>query len=113
MLCLRRGTELRPLFPEVVAGADASAGCGRLDGELVVWGAAGRLEFERLQQRLAWRGTGAARAAREWPARFVKFDLLRLSGTDTPSWPYRRRRAPPAVGAVGAVSIDHRGRRRA
>ncbi|MEU8992884.1 hypothetical protein AB0C98_42005 [Streptomyces sp. NPDC048558] len=29
----------------------------------------------------------------EWPAHFVAFDLLRLSGTDTTGWPYRRRRA--------------------
>ncbi|MER5662709.1 ATP-dependent DNA ligase [Streptomyces mirabilis] len=39
------------------------------------------------------RGAGAARAAEEWPAHFVAFDLLRLSGTDTTGWPYRRRRA--------------------
>ncbi|MFJ9250477.1 ATP-dependent DNA ligase [Streptomyces sp. NPDC101776] len=64
-----------------------------LDGELVVWDTAGRLAFERLQNRLARRGAGAARAAEEWPAHFVAFDLLRLSGTDTTSWPYRRRRA--------------------
>ncbi|MFC4506024.1 MULTISPECIES: hypothetical protein [Streptomyces] len=60
-----------------------------LDGELVVWDAAGRLAFERLQNRLARRGAGAVRAAAEWPARFVAFDLLRLSGTDTTGWPYR------------------------
>ncbi|GHD01478.1 hypothetical protein GCM10010313_14040 [Streptomyces violarus] len=35
----------------------------------------------------------AARAAEEWPAHFVAFDLLRLPGTDTTCWPYRRRRA--------------------
>lgn len=64
-----------------------------LDGELAVWDAGGRLAFERLQNRLARRGVGAARAAEEWPAHFVAFDLLRLSGTDTASWPYRRRRA--------------------
>lgn len=29
----------------------------------------------------------------EWPAHFIAFDLLRLSGTDTTSWPYRRRGA--------------------
>ncbi|MFJ4835815.1 hypothetical protein ACIP79_38850 [Streptomyces sp. NPDC088747] len=34
-----------------------------------------------------------ALAAQEWPAPFVAFDLLRLSGTDTTGWPYRRRRA--------------------
>ncbi|WP_328457416.1 hypothetical protein OG780_42175 [Streptomyces sp. NBC_00386] len=58
-----------------------------LDGELIVW-EAGRLAFERLQQRSA----GAARAADEWSAHFVAFDLLRLSGTGTTGWPHRRRR---------------------
>jgi ATP-dependent DNA ligase len=38
-----------------------------LDGELVVQHAAGRLAFERLQNRLARRGVGAVRAAPEWP----------------------------------------------
>ncbi|MGW0424729.1 ATP-dependent DNA ligase [Streptomyces sp. NPDC003015] len=64
-----------------------------INGELVVWDAAGRLAFERLQNWLAQRGVGAARAAQEWPAHFVAFDVLRLSGTDTTGWPYRRRRA--------------------
>jgi ATP-dependent DNA ligase len=64
-----------------------------INGELVVRDAAGRLAFERLQNRLAQRGAGATRAAEEWPAHFVAFDLLRLSGTDTTGWPYRRRRA--------------------
>ncbi|OQD56847.1 hypothetical protein BM536_006940 [Streptomyces phaeoluteigriseus] len=57
------------------------------------YGTAGRLTFERLQNRLQRRGAGAARAAGEWPAHFVAFDLLRLPGTDTTGWPYRRRRA--------------------
>ncbi|MFF2131493.1 hypothetical protein ACFVW1_40295 [Streptomyces olivochromogenes] len=39
------------------------------------------------------RGAGAAQAATERPAHFVAFDLLRLSGTDTTGWPYRRRGA--------------------
>jgi ATP-dependent DNA ligase len=60
---------------------------------LVVWDAASRLAFERLENRLVRRGAGAARAAEEWPAHFVAFDLLRLSGTDMTSWPYRRRGA--------------------
>ncbi|MFJ9026016.1 hypothetical protein ACIRPU_39530 [Streptomyces sp. NPDC102259] len=72
-----------PSFPEVVAGAVQLPDATSLDGELVVWDAAGRLAFERLQNRLARRGAGAARAAQEWPAHFVAFDLLRLSGTDT------------------------------
>ncbi|AVH61807.1 MULTISPECIES: ATP-dependent DNA ligase [Streptomyces] len=89
----RRGTEMGPSFPEVVAGAVQLPDATALDGELIVWDAAGRLAFERLQNRLARRGAGAARAAQEWPAHFVAFDLLRLSGTDTTGWPYRRRRA--------------------
>ncbi|MFE1227202.1 ATP-dependent DNA ligase [Streptomyces sp. NPDC058759] len=89
----RRGTEMGPSFPEVVAAAGQLPDATALDGELVVWDAAGRLAFERLQNRLARRGAGAAQAAQEWPAHFVAFDLLRLSGTDTTGWPYRRRRA--------------------
>ncbi|WP_333740249.1 ATP-dependent DNA ligase [Streptomyces sp. IBSBF 2806] len=67
----RRGTEMGPSFPEVVAGAVQLPDATALDGELVVWDAAGRLAFERLQNRLQRRGAGAARAAEEWPAHFV------------------------------------------
>ncbi|MFJ7905160.1 ATP-dependent DNA ligase [Streptomyces sp. NPDC096198] len=89
----RRGTEMLPAFPEIEAGAAHLPDATALDGELVVWDAAGRLAFEQLQNRLQRRGARAARAAGEWPAHFAAFDLLRLSGTDTTSWPYRRRRA--------------------
>ncbi|MGZ0200600.1 ATP-dependent DNA ligase [Streptomyces sp. RM1] len=89
----RRGTEMAASFPEIVAGAAQLPDATALDGELVVWDSAGRLAFERLQNRLARRGAGAARAAQEWPAHFVAFDLLRLSGTETIRWPYQRRRA--------------------
>ncbi|MFD7996987.1 ATP-dependent DNA ligase [Streptomyces mexicanus] len=89
----RRGTDMGPAFPEIVAGATLLPDATALDGELAVWDAAGRLAFEQLQYRPARRGAGAARAAQEWPAHFVAFDLLRLSGTDTTGWPYQRRRA--------------------
>ncbi|MFF4214580.1 hypothetical protein ACFYZE_35680 [Streptomyces sp. NPDC001796] len=89
----RRGTEMLPAFPEIGAGAAQLPDATALDGELVVWDTAGRLAFEQLQNRLQRRGARAARAAAEWPAHFVAFDLLRLSGTDTTGWPYRRRRA--------------------
>lgn len=84
---------MAPAFPEIVAGAAQLPDATALGGELIVWDAAGRLAFERLQDRLARRGASAVRAASEWPAHFVAFDLLRLSGTDTTGWPYRRRRA--------------------
>ena len=80
-------------FPEIVAGIVQLPDATAFDGELVVWDAAGRLTFERLRYRLARREAGAARAAQEWPTHFVAFDVLRLSGTDTTGWPYRRRRA--------------------
>jgi ATP-dependent DNA ligase len=88
----RRGTEMLPAFPEIGAGAAQLPDATALDGELVVWDTAGRLAFEQLQNRLQRRGARAVRAAAEWPAHFVAFDLVRLSGTDTTGWPYRRRR---------------------
>ncbi|MFF8431095.1 ATP-dependent DNA ligase [Streptomyces sp. NPDC016566] len=99
----RRGTDLEPSFPELRAGAAQLPDATALDGELVVWDAAGRLAFERLQGRLQRRGVGAARLAEQWPAHFVAFDLLRLSGADTTRWAYRRRRA-----ALEALFADHR-----
>lgn len=47
----RRGTEMGPVFPEIVAGAAQLPDATALDGELVVW-EHGRLAFERLQNRL-------------------------------------------------------------
>ncbi|MET7920371.1 ATP-dependent DNA ligase [Streptomyces avermitilis] len=88
----RRGTDMASAFPEVVAGTTQLPDATALDGELVVW-EGGRLAFERLQGRLQRRGAGAARLAEQWPCHFVAFDLLRLAGTDTTAWPYRRRRA--------------------
>jgi ATP-dependent DNA ligase len=51
-----------------------------LNGELVIWESE-RLAFERLQQRLARRRTGAAKAAREWPAHYVVLDLVHAGPT--------------------------------
>ncbi|GGZ42773.1 ATP-dependent DNA ligase [Streptomyces poonensis] len=88
----RRGTDLAPMFPDIRSGSGQLPDATALDGEIVVW-EAGRLAFERLQKRLQRRRAQAARLAAEWPAHFVAFDLLRLAGTDTTRWPYRRRRA--------------------
>ncbi|MFI6013335.1 ATP-dependent DNA ligase [Streptomyces sp. NPDC051243] len=65
---------------------------GPVVGELVVW-EAGRLAFERLQERLQRRAATAARLAGQWPAHFVAFDALRPAGQDTTAWPYQGRRA--------------------
>lgn len=100
----RRGAEMGPAFPEVVSGAVQLPDATVMDGELVVWDAAGRLAFEPLQNRLARRGAGAGRADEEWPAHFVAFDLLRLSGTVTTGWPYWRRAALESVFAARRLS---------
>ncbi|MET8723943.1 ATP-dependent DNA ligase [Streptomyces misionensis] len=55
-------------------------------------GRPGRLAFERLQEQAKRRGAGAVRLAEARPAHFVAFDLLRLAGTSTMSWPYTGRR---------------------
>ncbi|MGA5121253.1 ATP-dependent DNA ligase [Streptomyces pseudogriseolus] len=69
---------------------------------MIVW-EEDRLAFERLRQRLARRGTGAAEAARQWPVHYVAFDLVHQGGTDLTGWPYERRRA-----ALETLFADHR-----
>jgi ATP-dependent DNA ligase len=66
-----------------------------------VW-EAGRLAFERPQQRLARRRASAAKAGRERPAHYVVFGLVHEGGTDLTGWPYARRRA-----ALEALFADH------
>jgi ATP-dependent DNA ligase len=98
----RRGTDMLAAFPEIGAAAAQLPDATALDGELVVWDSAGRLAIEQLQNRLQRR---SARAAAGWPAHFVAFDLLRLSGTDTTRWPYQRpRSALESVFAAGRLS---------
>ncbi|MGW0491141.1 ATP-dependent DNA ligase [Streptomyces olivaceus] len=93
LLRSRQGTDMTVAFPEIrdAALAQLPVDTG-IDGELIVWEGQ-RLAFERLQQRLARRrGAGALAAAHTWPAHLVVFDIVRLAGTDTTKWPYRRRR---------------------
>ncbi|GHD53934.1 ATP-dependent DNA ligase [Streptomyces galbus] len=93
LLRSRQGTDMTASFPEIRAAALAQLPTDTgLDGELVVW-EQGRLAFERLQQRLARRGSGAAEGAVRWPAHYVVFDLVHAEGADLTSWPYVRRRA--------------------
>ncbi|MFG3552608.1 ATP-dependent DNA ligase [Streptomyces sp. NPDC047725] len=94
LLRSRQGTDMTAAFPEIRDAALAQLpGDTGVDGELVVW-EAGRLAFERLQQRIARRrGADALAAAHTWPAHYVVFDLLRLNGADLTGRPYALRRA--------------------
>lgn len=88
----RNGTDLTRAFPEVEEAVRRRPDDTAVDCELIVW-EAGRLTFERLQQRMHQRGAGAARAAVEFPAHLVAFDLLRVNGQDLTGRPFSERYA--------------------
>ncbi|MFI1726452.1 ATP-dependent DNA ligase [Streptomyces sp. NPDC020489] len=92
----RNGSDLARPFPEIEAAVRRLPDDTALDCELIVW-EAGRLAFERLQQRMHHRGAAAARAAIEWPAHLIAFDLLRLHGQDLTGRPFSERHAALAA----------------
>jgi bifunctional non-homologous end joining protein LigD len=64
-----------------------------LDGELVVFDAAGLPDRERLARRdKPGSDSAMRRRARDYPATYVIFDLLHLDGEDLTGAPYKRRR---------------------
>ena len=88
-------------FPEVVAAALESlpARCV-VDGEIVVPGSDGRLDFFSLQQRLHPAASRVDLLAGETPAHFVAFDLL-VSGRRGPDGAAVLRAPVGAGGCVG------------
>ncbi|MCX5327859.1 ATP-dependent DNA ligase [Streptomyces sp. NBC_00140] len=86
----RHGSDLARAFPEIEAAVRRLPDDTAVDCELIVW-EAGRLAFEHLQQRMHRSGSGAARAATEWPAHLVAFDLLRVHGRDLTGRPFSDR----------------------
>ncbi|WP_392895657.1 ATP-dependent DNA ligase [Streptomyces sp. LN699] len=91
----RRGALIHDRFPDLVAAAEQQLPDGLvLDGELLVWDPeAGRLSFEALQRRAAFRGRNAPTLAARWPAYFVAFDILQSRGEEIVNRPYVERRA--------------------
>lgn len=89
----RSGAEATAAYPEL-APLGAELGDAVLDGEVVVFDAAGRPSFERLAERMHVRDPAtAARLAVTAPAMYLIFDLLRLEGLDLTAAPYADRRA--------------------
>jgi bifunctional non-homologous end joining protein LigD len=78
----RRGLDLTPFFPEIVAELAAQPAAPMvLDGEIVVLDADGRPSFNALQNRAQLKGANEIAAAqRATPAVLVCFDLLHLAG---------------------------------
>lgn len=92
-------------FPEVVDAVlkELPERCV-LDGEIVVAGPRGRLEFEVLQQRIHPAESRVNKLAAETPASFVAFDVLALGDEDLSGEPQhlRRTRLEDALGKVKA-----------
>lgn len=89
----RRGAVITDSFPDIAGAAAEQLPSGTvIDGELVVLGQSGVLEFEALQRRLGAGAQLARRLALAQPASFVAFDLLAHHGSDHRSKPFRSRR---------------------
>src|SRR5689334_21753228 len=86
------GRDLVRYFPEVVAAASAlSAASFMLDGELVIELDQG-YAFDALLQRIHPAAGRVKRLARETPARFTAFDLLRSADVVIAALPLAKRR---------------------
>jgi len=89
----RRGIDLTPFFPEIVADLGAQAVDRMIiDGEIVALAADGRPSFNALQNRAQAKGaTALADAQRAAPAALVCFDLLHFAGVNLRGAPYADR----------------------
>jgi ATP-dependent DNA ligase len=85
----RNGRPLRRYFPELTFPEGAYV----LDGEIVLFDAEGRQDFDALGQRVHPAESRIRRLAEETPTRFVAFDLLAHDGDVLLELPQRERRA--------------------
>ncbi len=90
----RRGQDLTPAFPELVADLAAQAVGGMvLDGEIVALAADGRPSFNALQNRAKLSTPHEiAQAQRTTSVVYLCFDLLHFAGLNLRSQPYSDRR---------------------
>src|SRR5512143_369832 len=90
----RRGLELAPQFPQLVAELGMqNAGGMILDGELVAFDASGKPSFAAMQDRAQLKTEREIAAAdRQTPVVLCCFDLLHFAGVDLRKAPYRDRR---------------------
>lgn len=90
----RKGNDLTALFPELQSIASRLEPGTVVDGEIVAFGADGRPDFERLQQRLGASGRRLSEIAAAHPVRLVAFDLPVLAGRSlcARQWSERKER---------------------
>jgi ATP-dependent DNA ligase len=88
----RRGKDITASFPDVADAAADQLPVGTvIDGELVVLGDGGTLDFAALQRRIVAPRRGRQIAVGQ-PASFVAFDLLAADGVDLRDRTFRERR---------------------
>jgi ATP-dependent DNA ligase len=100
----RNSKPLTRYFPEVVENVKAAfPNDAVVDGELVIVGEDGRIDFELLSLRVHPAQSRIERLRAEIPALFVAFDLLAIDGEDITERPFdeRRARLEAALGASG------------
>src|SRR5918997_3810115 len=85
----RNGRPLRRYFPEL----EFPEGRYVLDGEIVLFDAQGRQDFDALGQRIHPADSRIRMLAEQTPTRFVAFDLLSLDDEDLLELPQAERRA--------------------
>jgi ATP-dependent DNA ligase len=89
----RHGARLNETFPEVVwAVHDHLPAATVVDGEIVRWSEAGRLDFTALQIRTVAARRDVPLMAREEPCHYVAFDVLQVGGREVIGWPLTERR---------------------
>jgi bifunctional non-homologous end joining protein LigD len=107
----RRGLDLTPFFPEIVAELAAQPGAPMiLDGEIVVLDTQGRPSFNALQNRAQLKGDKEIAAAqRVTPAVMVCFDLLHFAGINLRGAPYgdRRRYLSQCLAPASHLQLVH------
>jgi ATP-dependent DNA ligase len=113
----RNGARFNEIFPEVTRAAFEFLPAGTVvDGEIVRWGSAGRLDFSVLHRRNTAGRRRAASLATSESCHYAVFDVLRLRDQDVTGLPLLERRtlleelfAPiPAAGvlALGMHTAD-------
>ncbi|MEY2468580.1 MAG: hypothetical protein QOF21_1278 [Actinomycetota bacterium] len=99
----RNSKPLTRYFPEVVDNVKAAFPADAVvDGELVIVGDDGRVDFDLLSLRVHPAESRVQKLREEIPALFVAFDLLAVDGEDLTAHPFDERRARLEAALAGA-----------
>lgn len=99
----RNAKPLTRYFPEVVQNVRAAFPLDAVvDGEVVIVGEGGRLDFDLLSLRVHPAASRVQKLSEEIPALFVAFDLLAIDGEDITQQPFDQRRARLVAALDGA-----------